>query len=91
MKLENPYEPSETYRVYLCVLVRKGCRNHSSKVIGANVYDTPTPEMPRGVQALVVDIMDGVTEEVAEKKLIKFLRFRNNQFHKGKATHLERY
>ncbi len=89
MKLENPYEPSETYRVYLCVLVRKGYRNHGSKVIGANVYDTPTPETPRGVQALVVDAMDGVTEEVAEKKLIKFLRFRDRQFRKGKATYIQ--
>ncbi len=89
MKLESPLDSSQPYRVYLCVLVRKGYRNHKSVVIGAGIYDTPTPETPRGVQALVVDAMDGVTEEVAEKKLIKFLRFRDRQFRKGKATYIQ--
>jgi hypothetical protein len=88
MKIENPPDPSEPHRVYLCVLVRKGYRNHKSTVLGAKIYDTPTPEMSRGIQALVVDVMDGVTEDVAEKKLIKFLRFRNSQYHKGKANFL---
>lgn len=91
MKLETPLDPSQPYRVYLCVLVRKGYRNRKSGVICAKICNTPKPETLRGIQALVVDVMDGVTEEVAEKKLIKFLRFRNNQFHKGKATYLERY
>ena len=56
--------------VYLCLHITKPTPFNKSKIIGAGIHDSPNPKMNPGIKALVITSMHGLSESIAERKLI---------------------
>lgn len=74
MKQNSKFGMKAYCNMYLCLHITKPSPYHRSKVIGAGIYDTPNPKMNSGIKCLVIVSMHGITEEIAERKLLKHLK-----------------
>jgi len=69
---------------FLCIHVTHAYRSSPPRIVGAGIYDTPTPKLAPGlipgIKPIAVAMMSGVTKKIAERRLIKMLKLMSKYY-----------